>query len=83
MTGTALLLIEILEKYKDKANFITLSEKILGRLFKIITFVVYISLFVSLTLAYMKGGGRGVISDLFGTIPASIGCLFFLAFLFP
>ena len=34
MTGTALLLIEILAKHKGKANFITLSEKILGRPFK-------------------------------------------------
>ena len=82
MTGTALLLIEILAKHKGKANFITLSEKILGRPFKVITFVVYVSLFVSLTLAYVKGGGV-FISDLFGAIPASIGCLIFLAFFVP
>ena len=54
----------------------------MGPPFKIITFVIYISLFLSLTLAYVKGGGV-FISDLFGVLPVSIGCLVFLVFLVP
>lgn len=82
MTGTALLLVELLAKYKGNVNFITLSEKILGASFKMITFVIYIALFVSLTLAYAKGGGI-FISDLLQSIPISLSCLIFLALFVP
>lgn len=82
MTGTALLFVELLDKYKLNANFITLSEKILGKSFKLLTFIVYIALFLSLTLAYVKGGGV-FISDLFDNIPIALGCLIFLAFFLP
>ncbi len=82
MTGTALLLVEVLAKYKLNANFITLSDKILGASFKIITFIVYIALFLSLTFAYVKGGGV-FISDLVDTIPVSLGSLIFLIIFVP
>lgn len=82
MTGTALLLIEVLSKFKSKPNFITLSEKILGPSFKVLTFFVYITLFLSLTLAYVKGGGV-FLSDFFDSITAPLGCLIFLAFFVP
>ncbi len=82
MTGTALLLVELLVKYKHNANFITLSEKILGNKYKIITFIVYIFLFLSLTMAYVKGGGV-FLSDLIDNISIPLGCLLFLACFVP
>ena len=82
MTGTAIMLIEVLAHYKQRANFITLSEKILGSSFKVITFIVYSGLFVSLTLAYVKGGGV-FLSDVFHEISAPFGCFLFLLFFVP
>ena len=82
MTVTALLLIEILSKFKEKINYITLSEKILGRSFKVITFFVYIILFLSLTLAYVKGGGL-FITEMVAGMPIALGCIIFLAIFVP
>lgn len=82
MTGTALLLIEVLSKFKSKPNFITLSEKILGPPFKVMTFLIYIILFLSLTLAYVKGGGI-FLSDFFNNLTAPLGSFIFLAFFVP
>lgn len=82
MTGTALLLIEVLAHSKHNANFVSLTEKLLGPYFKVITFFVYIVLFMSLTLAYVKGGG-GFLSSVFLNMPISLGCLIFLVLLVP
>ena len=82
MTGTALLLVEVLAKAKHNANFVSLTEKILGSNFKIITFCVYIILFMSLTLAYVKGGGI-FLSNVFFSLPVSFGCLIFLLLFAP
>jgi tyrosine-specific transport protein len=82
MTVTALLLVEVLAKYTKTSNFISLSEKILGPSFKVVTFFVYIALFLSLTLAYVKGGGV-FLSDLFSGITLSLGCLGFLMLFVP
>lgn len=82
MTTTALLLVELLDKNKSHTNFISLSEKMLGKSFKVLTFIVYIGLFLSLTLAYVKGGGV-FLADLVGWIPVPIGCLVFLIILVP
>ena len=82
MTTTALLFVALLDKHKKGANFITLSEKILGKFFKVLTFVVYIGLFLSLTLAYVKGGGV-FIADTLSDTPVAIGCLIFLLIFTP
>lgn len=82
MTGTALMLIELLSHYKENTNFISLSEKLLGKPFKIITFIVYIGLFLSLTMAYVKGGGV-FIADSFNHMPIAFGCLIFLVIFVP
>ncbi len=82
MTFTALLLVELLVRFKKRVNFISLSDKILGPSFKIVTFAVYIGLFLSLTLAYTKGGGI-FITDLFTQIPLFIGSIIFLAIFVP
>lgn len=82
MTGTALLLVEVLAKNKINANFISLSDKILGKSFKLITFFVYIALFLSLIFAYVKGGGV-YIADIANSIPITLGCLIFLIFFVP
>ncbi|MDN3505991.1 MAG: aromatic amino acid transport family protein [Simkaniaceae bacterium] len=82
LTGTALLFVEVLDKNRKNTNFISLSEKLLGKEFKIITFIVYVTLFASLTLAYVKGGGV-FISDIFDKIPVSLGCLIFLLIFSP
>lgn len=82
MTCTALMLIEVLSKSKANSNFISLSETILGSTFKILTFIVYIALFLSLTFAYVKGGGVFV-SDVIEKLPPSLGSLLFLAIFVP
>lgn len=82
MTCTALMLVELLNESKRDSNFVSLSEKILGNGFKILTFVFYTGLFLSLTLAYVKGGGV-FISDCFNGIPVAFGCLVFLGIFVP
>ena len=82
MTATALMLVEVLSKSEKQANFFTLAEKNLGSFFKILTFFVYIMLYLSLTLAYTKGGGI-FLSDSFSLIRLPVACLIFLVSLTP
>ena len=82
MTGTALMLIEVLSKSGKQANFFTLAEKSLGSFFKIFTFFVYVMLYLSLTMAYTKGGGS-FLSDQFSFITLPFACLIFLVCLTP
>ena len=81
MTGTAYLLVEVLSK-DSRSNFISLSEKIFGKGFKLVTFVVYTLFFSSLTLSYVKGGGV-FLSGLLPSVSPSVGCFLFLIIFVP
>lgn len=82
MTGSALLITEFLVHYKKNSNFITLSEEILGKTFKFLTFFIYIMLFISLTFAYVKGGGVFV-ADIIPHLSVGLGVLIFIVMLVP
>lgn len=77
MTLSALLLIEVLSGFKPNTNYITITEKLLGKSFKIITFIIYLILFLSLTVAYTKGGGV-FLSDTINHLDIAISCFIFL-----
>jgi len=82
MTVTALMLTEVLSEFEGRANFFTLAEEKLGSFFKTLTFLVYTALYLSLTLAYIKGGGV-FFSDLSDRIPLPLGCSIFLILFTP
>ncbi len=82
MTTTALMLIEVLSEFETPVNFFTLTGKKLGSFFKILTFLVYIFLYFSLILAYVKGGGI-FFSNLFDHISPLLGCSIFLLLFAP
>ena len=82
LTFSAICLVEVLGNFQKNANFITLSESILGKAFKVLTFVVYIALFFSLTMAYIKGGGV-FMSEAVDRVPVSLGSFLFLLLFVP
>lgn len=82
MTLTAFLLIELLSHYKEKSNFVSLSERIVGSPLKTLTFIVYLCLFLSLTFAYLKGGGI-FLSEVLGNVTPTQGCMLFLCLFVP
>ena len=54
---TGLIFTKIILYYKDEVNFFSLSGRVLGKIAKVFTFIVYVSLFLSLIFAYVKCGG--------------------------
>ena len=81
MMGTAFLLVEVLSKHPE-TNFITLSQRLFGRFFKVCTFTIYIFFFLSLTLSYVKGGGV-FLSQLLPSLSGPFGYLLFLLIFVP
>ena len=55
MTGGAFALLEATRWFPPGANFITMSEKLVGSWAKIITWIAYLMLFYSLLCAYLSG----------------------------
>lgn len=57
MTITALLLLEVNLSFKKNINFMTMTEKCLGKFGKIICWITYLFLFYSMLVAYIDGSG--------------------------
>ena len=57
-TSTGLLVLEATLWFEDKVNLITLADKTLGAIGKIITWVLFLFLFYCLFVAYIDGGGE-------------------------
>ena len=74
---TGLLFIEAILYGKKDANFFSLSGQILGSSAKTTFFFIYLFLFYSLIVAYVKGGGV-FIHDLLEGPSSSLGSLIFL-----
>ncbi len=65
MTITGLLFAELSFWLQSDANILSMAKKTLGKPGLIATWVLYLFLFYSLTIAYMVGGG-GMLLELFG-----------------
>ncbi len=65
MTLTGLLFAELALWLKSEANILSMAKKTLGKPGLIATWVLYLFLFYSLTIAYMVGGGNMLV-ELFG-----------------
>lgn len=65
MTTTGLLFAELSFWLKSDANILSMAKRTLGRPGQIVTWVLYLFLFYSLTIAYMVGGGN-LLVELFG-----------------
>jgi tyrosine-specific transport protein len=57
MTVTALLLLEVNLSFKKNINFMSMTEKCLGRAGKIVCWFTYLFLFYSMLVAYIDGSG--------------------------
>ncbi|MFA6119426.1 MAG: aromatic amino acid transport family protein [Parachlamydiales bacterium] len=58
MTFTGLLLVEINGWFYEQVNIISMSKKALGPIGQAISWILYLSLFYSLGVAYISGGGK-------------------------
>jgi len=65
MLSTGLLMSEALCWFKGEFNLVTLSTRLLGRAGKWVSWILYLFLFYTLTVAYTAGGGE-IFSSLFG-----------------
>lgn len=78
-TMTGLLLLEATLWFDEKVNFATIVESTLGKPGKIITLLLFLGLFYSLSVAYLDGGGilfSEILSSICGiTIPKSLGII--------
>ncbi len=77
MTMTALLLIEVTQRHPEQANYLTMTEKSLGRFGKLICWVFYLFVFYALLVAYIAASGNHVSSIL--PISSPLASLFFVA----
>jgi tyrosine-specific transport protein len=69
MTLTGFLILEVNLWFKSGTNLVSMSEKTLGPLGKLLAWLMYICLFYSLMAAYVSGMGdliRHTVADLFG-----------------
>lgn len=66
MTATGLLFAELSLWLKGQANILSMAKCTLGKGGLVITWVLYLFLFYSLTIAYMVGGGN-LLVELFGS----------------
>lgn len=57
MTATSLLLVEVNQQFGERANFLTMIEKRLGKWPRIISWFLYLFLFYSLLFAYLADMG--------------------------
>ncbi len=84
MTGTALLLVEAGGWFKHSSNFPTMIESLLGPFFRSLCFILYLSLFYSLLVAYIADSGihTSSIFESIGvtSIKAWMGSIFFVLF---
>lgn len=81
MLSTGLLLSEALCWFKGEFNLVTLSTRLLGKAGKWVSWILYLFLFYTLTVAYTAGGGE-VFSTVLGFPKMVSEILFVLTFAF-
>lgn len=74
MTATGLLLVEVNSWFPQRVNIITMAEKTLGPVGKVLGWILYLFLFYSLLVAYIAGSGSLAATY---SIPSWIGSVFF------
>ncbi|MES2345495.1 MAG: aromatic amino acid transport family protein [Chlamydiota bacterium] len=77
MMMTGLLVIEVNGWFSSPVNFISMVEKTLGRAGKGVSWVLYLSLFYALLIAYVAGSGS-ILTTMVPSIPNWMGSLFFV-----
>ena len=79
MASTGLLMLEVCLWMERETNLVSMAERTLGTMGKVVTWILYIFMFYTLTVAYVNGSGD-VVVDLFGnTVPAWLGMVGFVA----
>jgi len=85
MTTTGLLLLEVNLHFRDEVNIVTMAERTLGFIGKVIAWSGFIFLFYCLMIAYISGSGElitDIVHSITGlTLPAWIGSIFCSALL--
>jgi tyrosine-specific transport protein len=82
MTSTALLLVEVNSWFSHHSNFLTMTERTLGKWGKGVCWITYLFLFYALLVAYVSGSGN-LFSTIFNlsfkiSLPDWVGSLFFV-----
>lgn len=75
--ATGLLFLEICTWMPRNANLVSMSYHILGPVGRAVSWVFYIFLFYSLTIAYIVGGGYFVTQVFSGLLPQALGAVLF------
>lgn len=83
MTITGLLFVEIALYMKEDTNFISMAKKTLGWPGVIFSWVTYIFMFYSLTVAYVAGGGATFFELSGGMLSLEGACALFVLLLAP
>ena len=83
MAATGLLLLEICLWLPKDANLVTMARHLLGRKGKIVSWVLYLFLFYSLTIAYVAGGGDFIRAVVGGHLPVEVCILLFTLIFAP
>lgn len=83
MTITGLLFVEIALYMKEDTNFISMAKKTLGWPGVVFSWVTYIFMFYSLTVAYVAGGGATFFELLGGGVSLKAACAIFVLLLAP
>lgn len=78
MTTTALFVLEINQWFGGRANFISMVANLLGPLGKVACWILYLSLFYSLLIAYIAGSGHHVSLLFSNALPVWVGSCFFV-----
>lgn len=81
MLATAYLLVEVVLWHPGHSNYISMARRTLGIFGSSVCWVLYLFLFLSLTVAYMAGGGANL--GILLSLPSSWGIVLFTATLAP
>ncbi len=79
MTFTGLLLIEVNGWFFEQVNIISMVQKSIGNIGKIISWILYLFLFYSLLVAYISGSGK-LFSSFFSFFTQNDASIFFVFF---
>lgn len=78
MAGTGLLFLEVCLWMKRETNLVSMAEETLGKPGMVVTWILYLFLFSSLTLAYVVGGGNMISEATNETLPDYLGSFLFV-----
>ena len=83
MASTGLLFLEITQWMHKEANIVSMAQRTLGRMGKIVAWILYLFLFYSLNIAYIVESGKTVVELANGQITDWMGPIIFLLLFAP